>query len=134
MPAAARKSSIAFPSDEWVSRWTEIINEDAEIRRLGKWFDASVLFDFGGTAYLLRVASGKVLEVIPHPIWDKAWDFAVRASKDCWEKSMINPPPPFYQDIFAMMWNHGMKFEGNVVKGMQNIRVLKLIMGAMKRV
>jgi hypothetical protein len=134
MAQAAKTSSVSFPSDVWVNRWAEVINADAEIRRLGKWFDSSVLFDFGGSSYLLRFNAGKVTEVIPEPIWDKAWDFAVRADTGCWEKSMLNPPPPFYQDIFAMMWNHGMKFEGNVVKGMQNIRVLKLVMGAMKRI
>jgi hypothetical protein len=134
MAQALQKSGIAFPSDQWVDRWRDVINEDPEIRRLGKWFDASVLFDFGGANYLLRIGGGRVTEIIPQPIWDKQWDFAVRADADCWEKSFIDPPPPFYQDIFAMMWNHGMKFEGNVVKGMQNIRVLKLMMAAMKRV
>jgi hypothetical protein len=133
MSQAKTASATTFPSDKWVERWVGVINKDEEIGRLGKWFDASVLFDFGSSRQLLRISRGRIIEVIPEPIWDKAYDFAVRASQECWQNSMMSPPPPFYQDIFAMMWNHGMKFEGNVVKGMQHIRALKLMMGAMKR-
>lgn len=134
MPQVASKGLANFPSDEWVARWVEIINTDPEIRRLGRWFNADVFFDFGEKNYLLRIYRAHVEEIIPEPIWDKAWHFGIRASTECWRKSMRNPPPPFYQDIFAMMWNHGMKLEGDVVKAMQNIRVLRLMMGAMKRV
>jgi hypothetical protein len=124
----------AFPGGKWVSRWIEAINTDSECNRLGKWFDARVLFDFGGERYILRFVNGIVNDVIAQPIWDKPWDFGVKASKECWEKSRQDPPPPFHQDIFGMMWNHGMTLEGDVVAAMQNIRALKLVLGLMKRV
>jgi hypothetical protein len=117
-----------------VDAWIAAINADGEVNRLGKWFDARVLFDFGGERYILRFVSGKVTDVIASPIWDKAWDFGVKAPLDCWAKSRMDPPPPFYQDIFGMMWNHGMTLEGDVVKAMQNIRALKLVLALMRRV
>ena len=117
-----------------MERWVEAINADDQIKRLGKWFDAKVLFDFGGQQYILRFVSGRVESTLVQPIWDKAWDFGVKATGDCWEKSRQDPPPPFYQDLFGMMWNHGMSLEGDVVKAMQNIRALKLVLGLMKRV
>lgn len=131
---AQSKGGRAFAGPAWVDAWIEAINSDGEVNRLGKWFDARVLFDFGGDRYILRFVSGKVTDVIASPIWDKAWDFGVKASKECWEKSRMDPPPPFYQDIFGMMWNHGMTLEGDVVKAMQNIRALKLVLALMKRV
>lgn len=123
-----------FPAQSWVDRWVEKINADTDIKRLGKYFDARVLFDLGGERYILRFVSGAVLDVLVHPIWDKPWDFGVKASAECWAESRRDPPPPFYQDIFGMMWNHGMTLEGDVVKAMQNIRVLKLVLGLMKHV
>lgn len=132
--AATGAAGEAFPSDAWVARWAEAINADPDINRLGKWFDSRVMFDFGGERFILKFVSGKVVEIIPHPIWDKPWDFGVVAPTDCWEKSRQDPPPPFYQDLFGMMWNHGMTLEGNVVEAMQNIRALKLVLGLMKRV
>lgn len=124
----------SFPGEGWVEAWIAVVNGDPEIQRLGKWFDARVLFDFGGERFILKFSRGRVEDVIVQPIWDKAWDFGVRATADTWAKSMQDPPPPFYQDIFGMMWNHGMTLEGDVVKAMQNIRVLKLVLAAMKRV
>jgi hypothetical protein len=132
MNAAA--SEDAFPAQRWVDRWVKKVNADADIKRLGKWFDARVLFDFGDERYILRFVNGAVQDVIQRPIWDKPWDFGIKAPESCWAESRRNPPPPFYQDIFGMMWNHGMTIEGDVVKAMQNIRVLKLVLGLMKHV
>jgi hypothetical protein len=130
----AAVSDGAFPTESWVGRWVEKVNADADIRRLGKWFDARVLFDFGGERYILRFVAGAVQDVIHNPIWDKPWDFGVKAPAECWAESRRDPPPPFYQDLFGMMWNHGMSLEGDVVKAMQNIRALKLVLGLMKHV
>jgi hypothetical protein len=131
---AKGSKSAAFPSEGWVRKWVDVINGDSEIERLGRWFDARVMFQFGDDKYILKFNRGRVDDVITQPIWDKAWDFGVRATVDCWRHSMKDPPPPFYQDIFGMMWNHGMTLEADVIKAMQNIRALKLVMGSMKRV
>jgi hypothetical protein len=134
MELADKTVSTAFPAADWIDRWVQSINGDEQIARLGKWFDAHVLFDFDGDKYLLTFSAGRVGHVLAQPIWDKPWDFSISAPLDCWQKSLQNPPPPFYQDLFGMMWNHGMKLEGNVVKAMQHIRVLKLVLASMKQV
>ncbi|MCL6445403.1 MAG: hypothetical protein K6T83_18420 [Alicyclobacillus sp.] len=131
---AKSNSPASFPSEPWVMKWVGVINDDSEIARLGRWLTGNILFQFGEERYLLQVDHGRVTDVLVNPIWDKSWDFAVKASVDTWEKSIQQVPPPFYQDIFGMMWNHGMTLEGNVVKAMQHIRALKLMMAAMKRV
>ena len=123
-----------FPSKGWVEGWIEVINNDAQIGRLGRYFDALVLFDFGGDRYILRLNAARVADYIHAPPWDESWDFRIAASVDCWKNSMKDPPPPFYQDLHGMIWNHGMILEGNVNKAMQNIRVFKMIMGSMKQV
>jgi hypothetical protein len=134
MELVEESATTTFPSQGWVERWVEEINADEQLKRLGKWFDARVLFNFDGQKYLFKFVAGHVDSVIAQPIWDKPWEFSVNATLDCWSKSLQNPPPPFYQDIFGMMWNHGMTLEGDVVKAMQHIRAFKLVLASMKRV
>jgi hypothetical protein len=123
-----------FASSEWVDRWVEVINSDPEIARLGRFFDGRMCVQFGDDTYILIIVKGRVTEVLDQPIWDKPYDFKIAADRETWARSSERVPRPFYQDIFAMMWNHGMKLEGDVVKAMQHIRVVKLMLAAMKRV
>lgn len=132
MTAAVADTEFATP--QWVAKWTEVINSDPEIARLGRFFDGRMCVQFGDYRYILRIVSGRVAEVLEQPIWDKSFDFKIAADLETWARSAERVPRPFYQDIFGMMWNHGMTLEGDVVKAMQHIRVVKLMLAAMKRV
>ena len=124
----------SFGSVEWTNSWVDIVNHDPQIEYWGKRFDGRVLFDFEDVKYLCAIHKGRIEEVIPDPLWHQEWDFAIRAPRQTWEESAKPMPRPFYQDIFAMMWNHGMVIEGETLKAMQHLRALKLIMKAMRRV
>jgi hypothetical protein len=127
------KDETGFPHEAWVTNWAKIINEDPEIARLGKYFTADVMFKFDeGKQYIFYIFRGRVQDVLVKPIWDKAWDFGIVASLETWSHSIAKVPKPFYQDLFGMMWNHGMTIEGDKVKAMQNLRVLKLMLALMK--
>ncbi len=121
-------------SEQWVTSWVEAINSDAQIERLGQYFDGRMCVQFGDDRYILIISRGRVVDVMAQPIWDKPFDFKISADLDTWQRSAEEVPRPFYQDIFAMMWNHGMTLEGDVVKAMQHIRTVKLMLAAMKRV
>jgi len=121
-------------SEEWVSRWVDVINDDAQIARIGRFFEGRMCIQFDEKQYILHIVGGRVLDVLVDPIWDKPFDFKVKADVETWAESAKAVPKPFYQDIFGMMWNHGMTVEGNVVLAMQQIRTLKLMLAAMKRV
>jgi hypothetical protein len=123
-----------FASPQWVGRWVDVINADPEIARLGRFFDGRMCVQFGDDRYILTVVKGRVTDVLEQPIWDKPFDFKIAADRETWARSAERVPRPFHQDIFAMMWNHGMTLEGDVVKAMQHIRVVKLMLAAMKRV
>lgn len=119
---------------EWVEAWIEAINDDPEIARLGKWFNGTMRIDIGSERYILTVFRGRVEGLLVNPIWDKPYDFKIAAPLEVWKESAQPVPRPFYQDIFGMMWNHGMTLEGNVVMAMQQIRTVKLMLGQMKQV
>lgn len=131
MSASATEHTIG--SEKWVNRWIEEINSDEQIKRLGQYFDGRMCIEFGEKKYILLVSRGKVIDVLALPIWDKPFDFKISADLETWQRSAEEVPRPFYQDIFGMMWNHGMTMEGDVVKAMQHIRVVKLMLAAMKR-
>jgi hypothetical protein len=120
---------------DWVDRWVEVINHDEQIARVGRFFEGRMCVQFAeDRRYILQIVGGHVLSVIVNPIWDKPYDFKLQATLETWERSAEEVPRPFYQDIFGMMWNHGMTVEGDVVLAMQNIRALKMMLAAMKRV
>ena len=130
----ASTTTGALGSEEWVTKWVEVINSDSQIDRLGKYFDGRMCVEFGEDRYILQVCRGHVVDVLVRPIWDKPFDFKIAADLETWQRSAESVPRPFYQDIFGMMWNHGMTLEGDVVKAMQHIRTVKLMLAAMKRV
>jgi hypothetical protein len=123
-----------FATSAWFARWTEVINEDAEIVRLGQFFDGRMCIQVDDDKFILVVNRGRVIDVLENALWDRPFDFKIAATRDVWWQSVQRVPRPFYQDIFGMMWNHGMTLEGNVVTAMQHIRVVKLMLAAMKRV
>lgn len=125
--------TAAVGSEQWVERWVEAINADPQIERLGRYFDGRMCLQFGEERYILVVIRGKVADVLAQPIWDKPYDFKISADVETWQRSAEEVPRPFYQDLFGMMWNHGMTLEGDVVKAMQHIRTVKLMLAAMKR-
>jgi hypothetical protein len=131
MSASATEDTIG--TEQWVQRWIEEINSDEQIQRLGSYFEGRMCIEFGDQKYILLVSRGTVIDVLAQPIWDKPYDFKISADIETWRRSAEEVPRPFYQDIFGMMWNHGMTMEGDVVKAMQHIRVVKLMLAAMKR-
>ncbi len=121
-------------TEQWVNGWVEAINSDEQIKRLGRYFDGRMCIQFGEDRYIFLVSRGQVIDTLVQPIWDKPFDFKISAGVETWQRSAESVPRPFYQDIFGMIWNHGMTLEGDVVKAMQHIRTVKLMLAAMKRV
>jgi hypothetical protein len=132
MTTATAEADFASPG--WIAQWADVINADPEIARLGRFFDGRMCVQFDDDRYILTIVKGRVTDVLEQPIWDKPFDFKIAADRETWARSAERVPRPFYQDIFGMMWNHGMTLEGDVVKAMQHIRVIKLMLAAMKRV
>lgn len=121
-------------SEQWIRRWADVINDDPQIQRIGRFFEGRMCIAFDADRFILHIVGSRVIDILVNPIWDKPYDFKLAATTETWARSAEEVPRPFYQDIFGMMWNHGMTVEGDVVKAMQNIRTLKLMLAAMKRV
>ena len=62
---------MKFPEPDWMKRYAEVVNQDPELRLVGRFFTCDVLLDFETARYLVRVLEGTVREVVPDPAFDR---------------------------------------------------------------
>ncbi len=116
---------MTFPDHEWMERYAQRANGDAELRLVGTYFTCDFLLDFESIRYLVRVVEGSIREVIPNPSFDRPWAFAIRAPRSVWEKYLQPVPPPLYHHLFALLMRvPEFRFEGNTLAAAQNIRAV----------
>ncbi len=108
-----------------VDRLPQFAAADRELQLLGAAFDARILIGMGGQSRLLTVRAGRVVSSNATPGFDAVWDFALRGPVTMWDKFTSDPPPPMYNDIWAMrMRVPEFIFEGNTLIAAQNARAL----------
>ena len=110
-----------FPGDRWMRDFAVTCNEDPELALVGKHFNADVLLEIGEARFLLAVREGKVRDVLQDPAPLTRWDYALRASREAWERFILQPPPPMFHDLFAMLFQGHMVVEGDTLALMQNL-------------
>lgn len=116
---------MSFPASDWMARYAAVVNEDPELRLVGRFFTCDLLLDFESARYLVRVDGGRVQEVVENPGYDRPWAFALRAPRRMWERYLEPVPPPLYHHIFAMLMRvPEFRLEGNTLVAAQNIRAL----------
>mgnify|MGYP001581562146 FL=1 len=126
---------MKFPEPDWMKRYAEVVNQDPELRLVGRFFTCDVLLDFETARYLVRVLEGTVREVVPDPAFDRPWAFALRAPRAVWERYLQRVPPPLYHHIFAMLMRvREFKLEGDTLAAHQNIRALVRMCDLMRAV
>ena len=57
----------------------------------------------GGAQFLLTVRDGRLDKVEKGPFAMRSWRFAVRASRESWEKFWQKTPAPGWHDLFALL-------------------------------
>lgn len=115
-----------FPSDEWAESVATTVNDDPEFERIARHFDATVLFEFGDSAYAFTLDDGTVTSASAATEF-VSWDVAVRAPVDVWETFLSESPPPFYNDLRSVWTQHDLTIEGDVLTAFQYWRPLKYL-------
>lgn len=115
-----------LPESRWVEAATNKLDEDAYFERIARGFDATVLFEFGGDGYLLTVEDGTITDLRDDPEY-LAWDFAVRAPTETWDKVFAEVPPPQYNDLRGVWLQRDLDIEGDVFLAIQHWRPLKYV-------
>jgi hypothetical protein len=88
-------------------------NSDGEFAIAARLWDADVVFVSGDDAVRFAVRAGRVGDVAPVAADTKA-PVRIVGAPEGWEKMLMTPPPPFYQDLFAAWVHHGFRIEGTI--------------------
>ena len=122
-------------SQDWLKRFQERVNADAEMRVIGDWFTTSFSLASGEQRCIVRFERGRMVEAVASPRLDVRCAFGFRASPDIWARFLQKNPEPLYHDVFAMLMRvPGFVLEGDTLAAMQNARALHRAMNVMRMV
>ena len=122
------------PSLEWMEKYRDAVNADPEMTVVGDWFTVDFKISFGGSDFLLSVRSGRIVDIVPKPRFDRPAAFTMRAPMSVWNKFVSPNPPPLYHDFFAMLMRvDEFELDGDTLSAMQNARALHRMMNILKR-
>ena len=111
-----------------IERIPALANQDVALQRWGRHMHETFMVEVGSTQFLLTVHAGRVESVEKGPLVMRGWRFAIRASKESWEKHWQNPPPPGWHDLFALLRRGDVAFEGDQRVLMAYLLYLKLLL------
>ena len=92
-----------YPGASWLARYRERVNGDPELDVIGEWFNTTLTLTFGDNRFALKIAKGKIADIIASPRLDVRAAFGFAAPVDVWKKFLSPDPPPLYHDFFAML-------------------------------
>lgn len=122
------------PSLEWMEKYRDAVNADPEMAVVGDWLTVDFKISFGGSDFLLSVRSGRIVDILPKPRFDRPAAFTIRAPMSVWNKFVSPNPPPLYHDFFAMLMRvDEFELDGDTLAAMQNARALHRMMNVLKQ-
>lgn len=122
------------PSLEWMEKYRDAVNADPEMAVVGDWFTVDFKISFGGSDFLLSVRSGRIVDIVSSPRFDRPAAFTMRAPMSVWNKFLSPDPPPLHHDFFAMLMRvDEFELDGDTLAAMQNARALHRMMNVLKQ-
>ena len=116
-----------------IERLPELVNGNAAIVRWGRHMDAAFMLEVGDTQYLVTVRDGRVERVEQGPFVMRPWRFAIRAAKQSWDNFWMQPPPPGWHDLYALLRRGDVVFEGDQRYMMAYLLYLKLLLASPRK-
>jgi len=106
------------------------VNQDANLVRRGRSVSTTFLIAIDNADHLVRVAEGKVVEIKPGPFITPNYSFALRASRESWDKLWSEQPIPGFTDIFALVKKKLLRIEGDLHPLMTHLLYFKGVIAA----
>ena len=75
------------------------VNEDTALVRRGRFLTTTFLIEVGSAQCLVSIVAGRIATVTEGPFVMPSWTFALRASRDEWEKFWSANPQPGSNDL-----------------------------------
>ncbi len=109
------------------------VNADAGLVRRGRFVDTAFVIAIDNTYYHIRVEHGRIGKIVAGRFLNPDHNFALRASREVWEKFWQPLPPPGFNDIFALTKQKLMRIEGNLHPFMANLLYFKDVIAAPRK-
>jgi hypothetical protein len=113
-----------------IDKLPEIVNGNPAIVRWGRGMNETFMVEVGDTQFLLTVRDGRLDKVEKGPFVMRPWKFAIRASRESWEKFWHKTPAPGWHDLFALLRRGEVTFEGDQRVLMAYLLYVKLVLAA----
>ena len=110
------------------------VNADARLVARGLFVTTRFLIAIDDTYYVIAIEQGRVAKVTPGPFITPDYSFALRASREVWEKFWQPKPPLGFTDIFALVKQKLMRVEGDLHPFMSNLLYFKDVLAAPSKV
>jgi hypothetical protein len=101
------------------------VNDDAALVRRGRFLTTTFLIEVGTAQWLVSIVEGRVTSVARGPFVMPSWTFALRASREEWEKFWSANPRPGSNDLMALIRRRVLTAEGELQVFMANLRYFK---------
>ena len=108
----------------------ERVNADANLVRRGKHVSTTFLIQIDNSDHLVSIAAGKITAITPGPFITPNYSFALRASRESWDRLWSPTPIPGYTDIFALVKKKLLRIEGDLHPFMSNLLYFKGVLAA----
>jgi hypothetical protein len=117
-----------------IDKIADLVNADARMVERGRFVDTTFLIAIDNADTLIRIQEGRVTKVTPGPFITPNYSFALRASRDVWEKFWQPLPPLGFTDVFALVKQKLMRVEGDLHPFMANLLYFKDVIAAPRKV
>ena len=106
------------------------VNADTNLVRRGRHLTTTFLIQIDNTDHLISISEGKIIGIKPGPFITPNYSFALRASRESWDKLWSPTPIPGYSDIFALVKKKLLRIEGDLHPFMSNLLYFKGVLAA----
>jgi hypothetical protein len=106
------------------------VNGDANLVRRGRSVNTTFLLAIDDTDHLVTVAEGRITGVRRGPFITPNYSFALKASRESWERLWSREPIPGFTDIFALVKKKLLRIEGDLHPLMTHLLYFKGVLAA----
>src|SRR3954469_10474509 len=106
------------------------VNGDTNLVRRGRNLTTTFLLAIDNSDHLVSVAEGKITGIKPGPFITPNYSFALRATRDSWDKLWSPTPIPGFTDIFALVKKKLLRIEGDLHPFMTHLLYFKGVIAA----
>jgi hypothetical protein len=112
------------PADRF-ARLPELIAEDNDLIRRGRWLDVDCRVDVGGEPFFLAIRDGALAALDRGPRLMRSTAFTFRATDEAWTAFWKPVPEPGWHDLFALTKRGAASMGGDLRPLLQNLQYFK---------